>query len=230
MRASAFSLLFGLGSLAQAQLGSTKDDFQGTLGGGIGVSSPTGDFDRTWGRDMFHVDAHLGFPMRRIPVLQLGFAFGYSSMGRSEQTVPISTDYLNITEGTLTVRCKSFSYHPLLRLNPLRGRVRPYVDGMIGARQFSTTSKVTAEDVEENISKERNATDWAYSMGWAGGVMVTLGSTAYVELRVERFDSDEATFVDPASVTVSDQGEVDFTVLTSNTDVTNVILGIGLRF
>ncbi len=230
MRTSSLLLLLGLPLFLQAQAENSNKEFEGTLGGDIGVSTPTGDFDRTWGRNMFHLGAQLAFPLRRVPVLQMGFSFGYSSMGKSEQTVPIDTDYLGITEGTLTVRCKSFSYHPMLRLSPLRGRVRPYVDGMVGARQFSTTSKVTADDVEENISKERNATDWAASIGWAGGVMVTLGGSAYLELRVERFDSDEASFVDPESVVISDQGEVDFTVITSNTDVTNIMLGVGFRF
>lgn len=227
LRTTALFLLARMTSMAIAQ---DKDEFQGTLGGGIGMSIPTGDFDRFWGRNMFQVGAHLAFPLGRVPVLQGGFAFGYSVMGRNETTVPLTTDHLGITEGTLTTRCKVFSYHPLLRLNPLRGRVRPYVDGLIGFRQFSTTSKVTADGVEENISKERNATDFAFSSGWAAGVMVTLGSTAYVELRMERFDSGEASFVDPESVTVSDAGTVSFNTLTSNTDVTNVLVGIGLRF
>ncbi len=227
MRTTAFSLLLGTASLAAAQ---DNDEFQGTLGGGIGMSIPTGDFDRYWGKNMFQVGAHLGFPLGRVPVLQGGFAFGYSVMGSADQTVPITTDYPGITEGTLTTRCKVFSYHPLLRLSPLRGLIRPYVDGMVGFRQFSTTSKVTAEGVEENISKERNETDLAFSTGWAAGVMVTLGEIAYAELRVERFDSGEATYVDGKSVTVSDQGAVSFNTLTSNTDVTNIMVGIGVRF
>lgn len=229
MRTTTFFLLVGTTLTSSAQ-NASNNDWQGTLGGGIGMSIPTGDFDRFWGTNMFQVGAHLGFPLRRVPVLQGGFAFGFSVMGRNETTVPITTDYLGITEGTLTTRCKVFSYHPLLRLNPLQGRIRPYVDGMVGFRQFSTTSKVTADGVEENISKERDETDVAFSMGWAAGVMVTLGDIAYAELRVERFDSGEATYVDPTSVTVSDAGLVSFNTLTSNTDVTNVLVGIGLRF
>lgn len=213
-----------------AQVNNSNDRFEGTLGGTIGMSIPTGEFDRTFGKDMFHLGAHMGFPLGRTPLLQGGFAFGYSVMGRNEVTVPITTDYLGITEGTLTTRCKVFSYHPLLRLNPLGGRVRPYVDGMVGFRQFSTTSKVEADGIEDNISKERNETDLAFSTGWAAGVMVTLGEVAYIEARVERFDSGEATYVDPESVTVSDQGAVGFGTLTSNTDVTNIMLGVGFRF
>lgn len=228
MRVQAVLLLSVPTLLTQAQSG--NKGWQGTLGGGIGLSIPTGEFDRTLGKNMFMLDAHLAYPLGHIPVLQGGFAFGYSVMGKNERTVPITTDYQGITEGTLTTRCKVFSYHPLLRLNPLQGHIRPYVDGMVGFRQFSTTSKVTADGVEGNISKERDQTDVAFSTGWAAGVMVTLGDLAYVEARVERFDSGKATYADPESVTVSDQGVVGFNTLTSNTDVTNVLVGIGVRF
>lgn len=206
-----------------------QSGFQGTIGATIGTSIPTGEFERTWGRNMFTLGAHMAFPLGRSP-LQGGFAFGYSVMGTHQSTVPITTDYLGITEGTLSTRCKVLSYHPLMRLSPLHGKVRPYVDGLIGFRQFSTTSKVTAEGIEENISKERDLTDIALSKGWAGGLMVTLGDIGYMEVRVERFDSGEATYVDPGSISVSDQGAVGFNTLTSNTDVTNVLFGIGLRF
>lgn len=210
--------------------GAQSDDWKGNLGGGVGISIPTGEFEQTLGKNMFLIDAHLAFPLGRIPVVQGGFAFGYSRMGQNERTVPITTDYAGVTEGTLTTNSKVFSYHPLLRLSPLQGRIRPYVDAMAGFRQFSTTSKVTAEGVEENISKERNETDVAFSTGWAAGLMFALGDHAYVEARVERFDSGEATYVDPESVTVSDQGAVGFSTFTSNTDVTNVVLGIGVCF
>ncbi len=212
--------------LAQGQ----DDEHQGTLGGGIGLSSPTGDFDRAWGRDMFLIGAQLAYPLRRVPILQAGFSFGYSVMGRNSAEVPINTNYQNISTGELTTRSKVFSYHPLLRLAPLTGRVRPYVEGLVGFRQFSTVSKVTAKGTEGNISKERNEGDLAFSRGWAGGVQVTLGTTAYAEVRVERFNSGAATYVDPSSVGVSDMGEVSFNTLTSNTDVTNVLFGVGFRF
>jgi hypothetical protein len=119
MRTTTLLLLLGTASLATAQ---DKDDFQGTLGGGIGMSIPTGDFDRFWGKDMFQLGAHLAFPLGKVPVVQGGFAFGYSVMGRNDRTVPITTDYAGVTEGTLATRCKVFSYHPLLRLSPCKAR------------------------------------------------------------------------------------------------------------
>lgn len=217
-------------ALCAALVSSAQLSGRGSLGGGIGLSIPTGDFRETLDRNLFHVNAHLALPFKRVPILQSGFDFGYSVLGNYQRAVPLNTEYLDITEGLLTTRNKAFSYHGFLRLSPLRGRVRPYVDGLLGLRQFRTTSKVTADGVEGHLSKEANQWDIAFSAGWAAGLMVTFGKIAYVEGRVEHFNSGKATYVDPASVTINDQGTVNFSTLTSNTDVTNVTVGIGLLF
>lgn len=223
------SFLLSTSLLLAALPGFAQLRSQATLGGTIGLTTPTGEFERTWGRDMLTLGAHLGFPLG-VPFLQGGFAFDYSRMGEADQTVPVNNPDLAVTEGELTVRAKVLSYHPLLRFSPLRGKVRPYVDGLVGFRQFTTLSRVTVDGLEQPVSEERSNNDLAFSTGWAAGLMVTWGGIAYVEARVERFNSGEATYVDPASITVSDQGTVGFNTLTSRTDAVNVLLGIGLRF
>lgn len=225
MRPIALSFVLLTTVATNAQLGG-----RGSLGGGIGLSIPTGEFRDALGKNLFQVNAHMAYPLGRLPFLQGGLAFGYSVMGDNDRTVPVTTQYLGINEGTLTTRNKVFGYHALLRISPLGGRIRPYADGLVGFRQFRTTSKVTADGVEGRLSKEANQSDLAFSAGWAAGVMVTFGKLVYVEARVERFNSGEATYADPESVTISDQGNVGFSRLTSRTDVTNVTAGIGLLF
>lgn len=203
--------------------------FQGNIGGTAGISVPTGEFADSWGRNMFTYGGHFAVPMGLLP-LQGGFAFGYGRMGREANTVSVSNPALTATEGELAVTAKVLSYHPLLRLSPLKGKVRPYVDGMIGLRQFTTQSILRVDGLEDPLSRERNANDFAFSTGWAAGVMVRLGGIGYVEARVERFNSGKASYVDPSSITVDGAGNMGFNVLNSNTDAVNVLLGIGLRF
>ncbi|MBP9159201.1 MAG: hypothetical protein WAT61_13045 [Flavobacteriales bacterium] len=203
--------------------------FQGNLGGTVGISVPTGEFADTWGKNMFTFGGQFAVPMGLLP-LQGGFAFDYSVMGRSVSTVPVSDPALTASEGSLAVRAKVLSYHPLLRLSPLKGKVRPYVDGMLGLRQFTTLSTVSVDGLENSLSRERNANDFAFSTGWAAGLMVGLGGIGYIEARVERFNSGNATYVDPNSIAVDAAGNVGFNTLNSNTDAVNVLLGIGLRF
>lgn len=201
----------------------------GTLGGTIGMSVPLGEFHDTWGHDMFTVGGHVAFPHRLIP-LSAGFAFDYSQMGNEHSTVPVSDPAFTATEGDMTIRAKVLSYHALLRFSPLNGKFRPYVDGLLGARQFTTVSKVSVDGLEQPVSFERNANDLAFSTGWAAGLMVGLGKIAYVEARVERFHSGNASYVDPASIAVDQHGNVSYNTLESRTDVVNVLFGIGLRF
>ena len=218
-----FALLLASGTYAQVP------GFQGNLGGTGGISVPTGEFADTWGKDMFTFGGHFAVPLGILP-LQGGFAFDYGTMGRSVANVPVSDPALTATEGSLAVKAKVLSYHPLLRLSPLKGKVRPYVDGMVGLRQFTTLSTVTVEGLEDPLSRTRNANDFAFSAGWAAGIMVGLGGIGYFEARVERFNSGNASYVDPASIIVDGSGNVGFNTLNSNTDAVNVLVGIGLRF
>lgn len=203
--------------------------FQGNIGATTGLAVPTGEFADTWGRNMFTWGGHITLPARLLP-FQWGFAFDYGMMGNERTTVPVSMPELTATEGDLAVHARVLSYHPLLRFSPLKGKVRPYVDGMAGFRQFTTKSTVTVDGLNEPIKEERHANDFTLSAGWATGLMVTLGGVGYVEARVERFYSGNASYVDPSSITVDGGGNLGFNTLESTTDGVNVLVGIGLRF
>lgn len=203
--------------------------YDGQIGGTVGMSIPTGEFADTWGKEMFTFGGQLAIPSRRLP-LQLGLAFGYGIMGKDVSTVTVSDPSLLATEGQLTVKAKVLSYHPFLRFSPSKGRVRPYVDGLVGMRQFTTQSRVTVEGLDKPLSKERNANDFVMSSGWAAGLMIGVGEIGYIEARVERFHSGKTTYVDPSSITTDSDGNVTFNTLNSATGAVNVLLGLGIRF
>ncbi|HEY0977146.1 MAG TPA: hypothetical protein VGE21_06710 [Flavobacteriales bacterium] len=221
--------LLALPFLVLATTGQCQLAGRTSIGGGIGLAIPTGQFQDTWGRNLFNINGHLGVPMGLLP-FQTGFAFDYSQMGSHDQVVPIAISGVDATEADLRVKAKVLSYHPLLRFNPLRGKVRPYVDGMVGMRHFTTKSRVTVDGLEEPVRRERNSSDLVFSSGWAVGLMYGLGSMGYIEARVARFNSGKTTYVDPGSIVVNDQGNIAFNTLSSNTDVVHVTLGIGLSF
>lgn len=206
-----------------------QNGYEGNLGGTIGMSIPMGEYADTWGKEMFTFGGHLTFPSGRLP-LQFGAAFGYGEMGKDVSTVPVVDPNLLATEGRLAVKAKVFNYHALLRLSPSKSRVRPYLEGLAGVRQFTTQSKLTVDGLDEPMRKERNANDFVMSTGWAAGLMVTLGGAGYVEARVERFYSGKTNYVDPTSIAVGADGEVTFNTLNSATGALNVLLGVGFRF
>ena len=206
-----------------------QNGYEGNLGGTIGLSIPMGEFADTWGKEMFTFGGHLTFPSRRIP-LQFGAAFGYGEMGKDVSTVPVMDPNLLATEGRLAVKAKVFSYHALLRLSPSKGKVRPYVEGLGGLRQFTTQSKLTVDGLDQALRKERNANNFVMSTGVAAGLMVTLGGAGYIEARVERLYSGKTTYVDPSSIEVGPDGDIAFSTLSSATGAMNILLGVGFRF
>jgi hypothetical protein len=215
--------------IAAQGMAQTDRTHEGGLGLNMGIGLPQGGYADTLGKDLFTFGAHLAIPSRRMP-FQVGFAFNYGVMGRKTSKVIVTDEALQNSEGRMALNTKVLSYHPFLRFTPLTGGVRPYVDGIVGLRHFSTKSKVTVDGLQEPLQKERHSDDMVLSSGWAAGVMVMLGGTAYLEARVERMYSGKATYVDPNSITIDSQGNVGFSTLKSSTGTLNALLGVGFRF
>lgn len=200
-----------------------------TLGGGLEIGIPRGSFNDTWGRELVGLSAQLATPMRLLP-LSWGFDFGYARMGGEQAVVPVDQEFINATEADLRLNVNAYSYHGFIRLRPIRGQVSPYVDAMAGLRHFTSRSTVTVEGLSEPLEKERRSSDFVGSAGWAAGVMVGVSGALYVEGRVERLNGGRASYVDPRSIRIAQDGTVDFETLSSGTSTVTVQLGIGMRF
>jgi hypothetical protein len=218
--------------LLQAQDQDPKSPFQGrqsTIGGGLVLNVPIGDFNDVWGRNFVGFGANFTTPGRFLP-FDYGFNFAYGVMGKHGARVNVEQGSLGIQEGELTVKSRLFSYMGQVRLRPVNGRVSPYIEGMFGLRQFSTRSGLDMDGSTDPVTYERKANAWTGAYGWAVGTFVGFGPQFYVEGRVERLIGGRVSYVDPTSITISDAGEVNYGTLSSATDVVNVIVGVGLRF
>lgn len=203
--------------------------FQGNIGALAGVALPTGEFADTWRSPMFTLGGQFSAPLGLLP-LQSGLNFGYGFMSRATAELPLADPAITADHGTLEVHAKTLAYHPFLRLSPLRGKLRPYVEGLVGVRQFTTFSTVRVDGLDEPLQRDRAANDLVFSSGWAAGLQLGWGGIGYLEARVERFHGGDATYVDPSTVTVDPTGAVTFNSLNSRTDLMNLLLGIGIRF
>jgi hypothetical protein len=233
-----FLLLAGHDALAQwsqnnrqnrAGRGSWYQGRQTTLGGGLEIGIPMGQFSESWGREIVGVSANLGVPMRLLP-FDWGFDFSYGRMGGDRQVVALNEQFLSTTTGELKVNSVIYGYHGLLRFKPINGKVSPYVEGLLGLRHFTTKSRVEVDGLDQPLRKERNANDFTGSSGWAVGVQVAPTRAFYVEGRVERLNSGRVSFVDPNTIVIDGNGGVEFETRSSQTRVVNVHLGVGLRF
>lgn len=202
-----------------------------TIGGGLDVVIPLGEFDDTWGRQLVGLGANMAIPMRRLP-FSWGADFGWARMGSKSQEVPVQEENIASTTGELEVKSNMYSYHGMVRLQPFTGKVSPYGELMAGVRHFTTRTEITVEGLDQPIMEQRNENDFIGSVGWAAGLQVLPGKSRnfYVETRVERLNGGQITYVDPASIKVSQTGDVSYRTLTSGSNVVNITFGIGLRF
>lgn len=203
---------------------------QATLGGGLEIGIPLGAFADSWGREIVGLSANISVPMRRLP-FETGFDFAWGSMGGTRKDIDLVDENQEVTKADLSVNSNIYSYHGFLRFKPINGSISPYFDLMAGIRHFSTRTTLSTSGQSDPLDKERKASDFTGSTGWAAGVMVAPRNRAfYVEARVERLNGGNVTYVDPRTISIASSGEVTFQTLTSPTRNANVQLGIGLRF
>lgn len=214
-------------SLAMAQ----QQPRTASVAGGLEIGIPVGEFDATWGHQLVGLSANMTMPMRHLP-LSYGFDFAWARMGSESKVVAIDEENIESTSGDLSVKSNVYGYHALLRLQPFTGKVSPYIEGMAGARQFTTSTEIKVDGMDAPLMEQRNENEFIGSTGWAAGLQVMPGKQRnfFLEARVESLTGGQVSYVDARSIVVSPEGEVSYGTLTSGTRVVNVTFGIGLRF
>ncbi len=224
---SAAFLLLLVTCKAQNQNNTNANLGAGTLGGGLQMGFPTGDFKARFGETIYGISANVALPLRRFP-LQIGYDFGWGRMGAESELPSNSGAIFGTPAGPkVEVRSNVYDHLGLVRLNPSQGRYRPYGDLFVGMRHFVTRSTLTTPSQD---TEEEKTTNVVSSYGWAVGAMVGITGNLYAEARVERLYTGRVDYVDVSSIEIASDGTVTYEKLTSNVDVINVQLGVGFRF
>ncbi|MBL7952569.1 MAG: hypothetical protein JNM62_12715 [Flavobacteriales bacterium] len=198
-----------------------------TLSGGAEFGIPLGEFDFTWGNTTAGLSANIAIPMRTLP-LEFGYDFAWGRMGSESSAEQAQGNILGARSGRkVEVSSSIYGHHGLIRLNPLRGKVRPYGEVLLGARNFVTRSTISTAD---GMASDERDGKWTTSYGWAVGAMYGIGRQIYVEGRVERLFSGEVSYVDPSTIQIAADGTVSYQKLSSRTDALQIQIGVGLRF
>lgn len=228
-----FLLVIGAQSLsAQSTASRSSDDNERrpmTVSIGMRLGIPQGEFDLAYDRELFGLGGNFSVPFRRLP-FEWGLDIGWQRMGSTETTVAINEEFIDATEADLDMNADMWAYHTFVRFKPLRGRVCPYADAFVGVRTFSARTKIRVDGLEEPLSNERNAMDAAFSYGWGAGLMVKLNNTINVEAGFQKLEGTKVSYVDPNSISISPEGVVGFSTLTSSSDLINIHVGIGFNF
>jgi opacity protein-like surface antigen len=121
--------------------------------------------------------------------------------------------------------------HGVLRLQPQRGWVRPYVDGLIGLKYLFTTT--TVSDEGETIASSTDFSDTTFSYGVGGGLQVPIKQNREKAITldgsVRYLRGTRADYLRKGSIRNVD-GQVIFDVFSSRTDAISVQIGVTFRF
>lgn len=210
----------------------------------LGVGIPQGDF-----RDQSdHVGGGInllgGYRFANSPVM-LGLEFGFMNFGTDTREEPLST-----TIPDLTVEVEN-SYNLVhgdlvFRLISPPSTFRPYVDGLLGFNYFFTETVIRDRDdfFDEEKLSDTNYEDTALSYGFGAGMQIRLWqrseeiiknpgdvepSSVYLNLRGRYMFGREAEYLQKGSIQI-DEGQVEYDVSESGTDLLHIKIGVVVNF
>jgi hypothetical protein len=106
----------------------------------------------------------------------LGLDLGFLIYGRSERTVPFSNTVGPSVNVDVITTNNILQPHAVLRLQPLQGPFRPYVEAVGGFKYLFTRTRVenrgSSNNDDDEIASETNFDDFAWSGGGGAGVDV----------------------------------------------------------
>lgn len=171
---------------------------------------------------------------RRSP-FEFGMGFSWLSRGSSKEDVWL-VDVIDLngneiyTRATMAVNSNIYTYNAIMRFKPMLGRVQPYIDGLAGVRNFSTSTIIRYEDRTRDHDKERQTRDFALTYGFAAGVKVRVTPSLMVEGRFSNLYGTQVSYVDRSTLQITDEGRISFDKKSSRTDMHIVHLGVCFEF
>lgn len=203
---------------------------------GFQLVEPRGEFSQYYDGNPIGIGGAFLLNGQRNP-FEFGVGYSWQSMGKSDESIrifegeDIDGDAV-YGSGEMRVNSNIYTYHALARFRPFTGRIQIYLDGIVGFKAFTTKTTIMADNgsYSEVVSENRTARDVAASFGWAAGLQLGVTRDLFVEGRLESLQGGQTSFVDPESVKIDKDGNLDFTSVRSSTNVLVFQLGMSIHF
>lgn len=202
---------------------------------------PRGDFRANVDDPGFGLSVFGGLGFEGVPVV-LGAELGFLIYGQEVRREPFSSTIPDVRVRVVTSN-NIATGHLVLRLQPPRGAVQPYLDGLVGFKYFFTETRIESENRsdDEPIAASTNFDDAAPSYGVGGGVQVKLYGgygerprghvqALNLTLGVRYLLGGEAEYLKRGSIERHRDGTLEYDVSRSKTDLLMPHLGVTLRF
>lgn len=176
--------------------------------------------------------ASMAFPVGKHKLLYFGGEYAWTSMARERTQISLDKQPEGILVGDMTVSSEIRSYHANMRFSPLKGSVRLYFDVLFGMRVFSSDTEILVEELDGTTveTREELSNESTNSLGISGGLMMALGRNLFLDARLQSFQVGEVRFVDPDSIAITTQGEVEYTLSDATADMLVPQVGLSVVF
>lgn len=175
-----------------------------------------------------------GYQFPATPV-QIGAKFGFINYGVDRRNAPFSTTIPDVTVRVVN-QYNMVQGHGYLRLTPLYGAFRPYVEGLAGFNYLFTQTAIHERGSNERTITDTNFDDTTFSYGIGGGFKVMVyddgnqgPGSVYLDFRADYLFGNSANYMKKGSVSV-ENGKAVYDVYRSSTDMLLFQLGVSFTF
>jgi opacity protein-like surface antigen len=221
---SVFALFFCFSPASRAQ------DFQAGIN--FTTAFPTGDFKKNIDSNGYGAGGEFLYGIRKSPFL-IGADLNFVTYGSESFRESLSP---RIPEIRVRVNTSNniFMSHFVLRAQKREGKVRPYVDGLVGLKHLFTRTSVSNDFTGEEFAGDTNLSDTTFSYGIGGGAQFLLttpksGPEILLDTKVRYLKGSDAEYLKKGSI-FRDNGDVFFDTLHSRTDLVTLQIGVTFRF
>jgi hypothetical protein len=210
---------------------------RGTLSFGLHMACPQNDFrdteyDDGWGFNWSYLSR--GYPYKSPLNVQFGARMDFAAMRSKSFDVELATPVPD--NGTYAVRNNMYGLFAVARINlDNRTPVTPYVDLLVGHRNYGTHSTTTANNPDlnpdyESVSYQNRVVHTKrLHYGAGAGLLYKLGRSTYFEAGATFTFGGEGAVMPLKDVTqAAGSNEVAFNYTTSATDI--LLINAGFRF
>ena len=213
-----------------------SDRFQASLN--FLMAYPQNDFKMNVDRTFYGLSGEFFYLLPRSP-FSVGVSLEYLNYGSETRLEPFSHDIPDVLVD-VTTRNSIFSSAAVLRLSPVEGPFRPYVEALVGFNYLFTYTSVNDNgDWSEDIATTTNFDDWAFTYGAGAGAVVRAlevrsnrGRSLFslcMEIGVRYFKGRTAEYLKEGSMR-RERGSLMYEPLITDTDLVKTHFGIVFRF
>lgn len=216
---------------------------QFSLGGDFLIGKPRNEFHDKLNKGAYGASLSLGCFLADTPIM-IGAELGFLNYGTEERQATLR-DIVDVTFDVITTN-NIFMLHGFARVQPQKGYVRPYFEGLWGFKYFFTQTTVernpsTYYTFYTPIASVTNFSDFAGSWGVGMGMDIRLWDEGRkradhdimevsLNIGVKYFWGSEAEYLKEGSISRNPNGGVAYRVSRSITDMLMPAVGIRIWF